>query len=223
MINGINREDYLHLLLFNTNECRPDGICNNFNILLTKKRIKMMTDKKTKKRVWLKVIPAIVLTICFLAVHTGYAQQPLNKKVTIEKKELDEVVVTAYAISSKPENEKLKKESKKTETAPLSTYKKKENPEFLKGTDGFFMYLRNNLKYPTVALENGIQGKVILNFIVKSTGEISDIKVFKGIDPSLDAEALRLIQSMPKWIPDEEKVEPVDVEITLPVDFKISE
>jgi TonB family protein len=78
MKNGINREEYLSLLIFNTNENHSNSIYNNFNILLIKKRIKMIMDTSKKSRAWLKIMPAIALTICLLAAHTGFSQSSVQ-------------------------------------------------------------------------------------------------------------------------------------------------
>ena len=89
------------------------------------------------------------------------------------------------------------------------------------GDAGLMAYLNTNVKYPAVAEENGIQGRVICTFVVERDGSITDVKVIRPIDPSLDKEAVRVLKSMPKWIPGKLKGEPVRVKYTLPVTFRL--
>ena len=74
-------------------------------------------------------------------------------------------------------------------------------PQFPGGPNALFEYLSKNIKYPVVAEENGIQGRVIVTFVVERDGSITDVKVAKSVDPSLDKEAMRVVKSMPHWIP----------------------
>lgn len=74
-------------------------------------------------------------------------------------------------------------------------------PEFPGGEKELMKYLNDNIQYPVIAAENGIQGRVTLEFVVSETGAISDVKVIQKLDPSCDKEAMRVIQAMPKWIP----------------------
>jgi periplasmic protein TonB len=82
-------------------------------------------------------------------------------------------------------------------------------------------YLSKSIKYPVVAQENGIQGKVICQFVVNKDGSIVDIQVVRGVDPSLDKEAVRVIQNMPRWTPGKQRNQPVRVKYTLPISFKL--
>ena len=82
-------------------------------------------------------------------------------------------------------------------------------------------YLSQNIKYPVMAQENGIQGRVIVQFVVNSDGSIVDPVVVRSVDPSLDREALRVIQSMPKWKPGQQRGKAVRVRYTVPVTFKL--
>jgi protein TonB len=77
------------------------------------------------------------------------------------------------------------------------------------------------LKYPTIAAENGIQGRVTLRFVVSKTGEITDVNIIKGLDPSCDKEAVRVVKTMPKWIPGKQNGRNVPVYYTLPVVFRL--
>lgn len=94
-----------------------------------------------------------------------------------------------------------------------------EMPQFPDGDIG--SYLSKNIRYPVVAQENGIQGRVICQFVVNRDGSIVDVVVVRGVDPSLDKEAVRVIQGMPKWTPGKQRNQPVRVKYTLPVNFKL--
>ena len=95
-------------------------------------------------------------------------------------------------------------------------------PEFPGGQQALFKYLSENVKYPVIAQENGIQGRVICQFVVNKDGSIVDVEVVRsGGDPSLDKEAVRVIKSMPKWKPGKQRGKAVRVKYTVPVNFKL--
>ena len=89
------------------------------------------------------------------------------------------------------------------------------------GQAGLFQYLSGSVQYPVVAEENGVQGRVIVTFIVERDGSINEVKVAKSVDPSLDREAVRVVRSMPKWTPGKHKGEAVRVKYTMPVTFRL--
>jgi len=92
-------------------------------------------------------------------------------------------------------------------------------PEFPGGMNGVSKYLSANVKYPTIALEKGIQGKVFVNFVVERNGSISNVEISRGVDPAIDNESLRVVESMPKWIPGKQNGEAVRVILTVPINF----
>ena len=96
-----------------------------------------------------------------------------------------------------------------------------KQPEFPGGDEARNAYLTNNLRYPADAEAEKIEGRVICNFIVERDGSISEVNVVKGVHPSLDKEAIRLIQNMPKWIPATQRGKAVKMRFTLPVFFKV--
>lgn len=96
-----------------------------------------------------------------------------------------------------------------------------ENPEFPGGNEAMMKFLSENIEYPKIAHENGIQGRVILSMVVEKDGSVSEVKAVRGVDPSLDAEAIRVIESMPKWTPGKQKGKEVRVGYTLPVVFRL--
>lgn len=96
-----------------------------------------------------------------------------------------------------------------------------KQPEFPGGAQAMMKYLAENIKYPMIAQENGIQGRVICQFVVNKDGSIVDIQVVRSVDPSLDKEAVRVIKSMPKWKPGMQRGKAVRVKFTLPVVFRL--
>ena len=94
-------------------------------------------------------------------------------------------------------------------------------PSFPSGQAALMQWLSSNIKYPTIAAENGIQGRVNVQFVVEKDGSLSDVRVISPVDPSLDKEALRVVRSMPRWIPGKKNGSPVRVKYTVPVTFKL--
>ncbi len=94
-------------------------------------------------------------------------------------------------------------------------------PSFKGGDAALMEWLSKNIKYPVVAEENGIQGRVVATFVVERDGSITDVKIVKSVDPSLDKEAVRVLKSMPKWIPGKQNGQAVRVKYTVPVTFRL--
>ena len=94
-------------------------------------------------------------------------------------------------------------------------------PSFPGGQQALMDYLSNNVKYPVVAQENGVQGRVVVSFVVEKDGSITDVKVVKSVDPSLDKEAARVVKSMPRWIPGKQNGSAVRVKYNVPVSFRL--
>jgi protein TonB len=94
-------------------------------------------------------------------------------------------------------------------------------PEFPGGEEALTRYLNSSIKYPVIAQENNIQGRVFVQFVVSPTGEITNATILRGVDPSLDREALRVVQAMPKWKPGMQRSRPVRVSYTVPIYFQL--
>ena len=94
-------------------------------------------------------------------------------------------------------------------------------PQFPGGDAALLQFLAKSIKYPVIAQENGIQGRVICAFVVNRDGSIVDAEVLRGVDPSLDKEALRVINTMPKWSPGKQRGKPVRVKYTVPITFRL--
>ena len=89
------------------------------------------------------------------------------------------------------------------------------------GDAALMSYLANNIHYPTVAAENGVQGRVVVGFVVERDGSITDVSVLRGVDPSLDREAMRVVKSMPRWTPGKQNGSAVRVKYQVPVAFRL--
>ena len=96
-------------------------------------------------------------------------------------------------------------------------------PEFPGGMAELMKYLQKNTRYPKVCKEQGLQGRVIVQFVVNTDSTISDVKVVKPVNPHFDQEALRVVKAMPKWKPGAQHGKPVRVRFTLPVTFRLPE
>ena len=124
-----------------------------------------------------------------------------------------EVLKAKEEIAPPPEPEKPKEEDTKVFDVV------EQMPSFPGGN--VMAWLSQNLKYPVIAAENGVQGRVVVQFVVEKDGSVSDVHAVKKVDPSLDKEAERVVKSMPKWIPGKQNGSPVRVKYTLPVTFKL--
>ena len=94
-------------------------------------------------------------------------------------------------------------------------------PQFPGGQTELLKYIANHLKYPTIAAENGVQGRVTCQFVVGKDGKVRDVKVIKTLDPYCDKEAIRVIMSMPNWIPGKQNGAAVAVKYTVPITFRL--
>ena len=114
-------------------------------------------------------------------------------------------------------------------SAPKKVFKGKvydlvdEMPSFPGGLEELYKWIDNNVQYPAVARENGIEGRVIVKFIVEKDGSLSDSTVIRSVHPIVDREALRLVGQMPKWNPGKRAGIPVRVRCCLPIKFKLGE
>ncbi len=92
-------------------------------------------------------------------------------------------------------------------------------PEFPGGDLALRKFIANSIKYPVIAQENGIEGKVYVTFVVDKDGSVSDAKIARGVDPSIDKEALRVVSNLPRWKPGKQRGKPVRVSYTVPINF----
>ncbi len=123
-------------------------------------------------------------------------------------------ILKAKEVIAEPEPPKHEEENKVFDIV-------EQQPLFPGGPAALMKYLSENTKYPVVALENGVQGRVTVQFVVEKDGSISDVHVLRGVDPSLDKEAVRVVKSMPRWTPGKQNGITVRVNYRVPVLFRL--
>ena len=123
-------------------------------------------------------------------------------------------VLKAKEVSAQPEPPKHEEESKVFDIV-------EQMPSFPGGPAALMKFLSENIKYPVVAQENGVQGRVVVAFVVERDGSITDVHIARGVDPSLDKEAVRVVKSMPKWTPGKQNGSAVRVKFNVPVAFRL--
>ncbi|MDD2436402.1 MAG: TonB family protein [Massilibacteroides sp.] len=144
-----------------------------------------------------------------------FSLRKANEKTINPESSKEEVVVVGYGI---PQKETIKPESSKEGDVFTVV---DEMPQFPGGDAELLKYVAQNVKYPVDAQKNGIQGRVICSFVVMKDGSIQNIRVVRGVSPSLDEEAIRVISVMPRWTPGKQRGKPVNVKYTVPITFRI--
>lgn len=185
------------------------GLSNNFNFSHLKQRIIMMNKKKSNATGHIKyalfVLPAFALLVAGNISCSQDASQTEDAK--------EEVVAPVS-----PEA----KEAPADSTAKEEVFMVAEQmPEFPGGMKEMLKFLQENVKYPENAMKNNVQGRVIVQFVIEKDGTPTEFKVARSVDPDLDAEALRVLQTMPKWKPGMQRGKIVRVKFTVPVSFKL--
>ena len=202
-IGSCGREGYLHLLYRQATGTGYGHITNNFLSINIKKRIVMMNKTKSRFGAW-KALAA--LPVAALLLMAGC--QPANGEAV----EQEEIPFEATNVD---------------ESAPLDAntdevFKVVEvDPEFPGGEEALYKYLAENIKYPVMAKNNKVEGRVYITFVIEKDGTVSDAKVLRSVNEELDAEALRVINAMPKWKPGTQRGVPVRVQYNIPIIFKL--
>ena len=193
---GVDSRDYQYHLLRLTYHETAVQIVNNFNVSQLKQRIMMMNKTKSsslKLAKYLLMLPMSFILIAANSVYAGVNEQNVDEPPPIKKEVTEEIFVVV-----------------------------EEQPEYPGGVDAMMKFLGDSVRYPVEAKEKGIQGRVIVNFVVNKNGSIDDVNIVRGVDTSIDAEAVRVIESMPKWKPGKQRGKEVNVRYTLPVVFRLN-
>ena len=200
-----------------------------------------MNQQKSKKAGILKY--ALIVPLALVLILSSNAETLVNKtKDVLSQKEAvseelsgsakteivspmidlitNEVKDAHTAIDSLPQNSKQVIE--KSDNDRIYTVVEKM-PQFPGGEKELMNFIGTNLRYPVVAQQNGIQGKIIVRFIVTISGKVENAEVVRGIDPTIDKEGLRVVNSLPDWIPGEQNEKKVAVYYTLPINFKLDD
>jgi TonB family protein len=197
---GINTSDYQQIILNETIGVKVNSLTHNFNISQLKKRIIMMTQKRSgswaagKMMLALPVILGIGLIFSVSAISVNTVQDNQSKSQSSEKanqKDAQQLVEV--------------------------------QPSFPGGQDAMSKFLVENIKYPVDAMKKNIMGTVYVSFTVETDGTLTDVKILKGIGSGCDEETIRVVKLMPKWVPGKAKGQPVKAQITLPVKFKLDD
>ena len=185
------------------------GLSNNFNFSHLKQRIIMMNKKKSNGAGHIKyalfVLPAFALLVAGnISCSRDASQTEDAKEEVVAPVSTDVTAVPTDSVA-------------KDEVFMVA----EQMPEFPGGMKELLKFLQDNLRYPNSAMEKNVQGRVIVQFVVEKDGTPTEFKVLRSVDPDLDAEALRVLQTMPKWKPGMQRGEVVRVKYTVPVSFKL--
>lgn len=164
-----------------------------------------------KKNQFMKSKNALLLMCAVCLSATGFGQE--KKKKEAPPKEIPESVVNIGIVAPPPPEAQAQPAKEEV------FVRVEEMPSFPGGSDKMFAFIQKNKKYPQKGPDQDIEGRVFVSFIVKSDGSIENIEVKRSLSPSHDAEAIRVIKMMPKWIPAKQNGRVVNCWYTLPVDF----
>lgn len=235
--SGIDAKTYQLLLIRKSVGNKMFSMANNLNKSSLKKRITMMKKKKSNPRRCIRAF----LFVPVAAVATMALATPTVKDVSYEIKNDNEKLIkavisetqtlqkteTTSAIKAQNETEKTNKQSftlKNTNdtTKVNEAPKNMEMPEFPGGMKAMMKWLSENVKYPESAYKAGIEGRVIVQFVVDTDGSVTEPSIVRGVDKAIDDEVIRLVKTMPKWTPGKENGKIVPVKYTIPVTFNIN-
>ena len=242
---GINARQYQYLLITKAGGIGGYSLANGITHSALKNRITMMLHTKSQRRNYLKLLALLPIVGVTLALNAEtvtdyvYNNDEPQKQVPVKKGKQNAtiknngktILQVVEAPDQKTEAEAPKSEQKQYEATV--TYEIKEDspqdvfdvvekmPEFPGGVQELLGFLSKTIKYPAEAEKAGTQGRVIATFVVRKDGSISDARVVKSVDPLLDAEALRVINAMPAWIPGTQSGKPVNVKYTVPISFRL--
>ena len=229
---GINARQYQYLLISKAAGIGGYSLANGISHSTLKNRINMMLHKKSNRTSLLKLfalVPIVGITLALNArtvndyVYDGpQKQNPVKKgkKNTTIKVGTQEIKVTEAPKDDKATTVTMNVVEEEQNATDDKVFDVVENmPEFNGGMGALMQYLSDNIRYPE---EKDIQGRVIVRFVVGKDGSISNAQVVKSVHPSFDAEALRIINNMPKWIPGTQNGKPVNVKYVVPINFKSS-
>ena len=192
-------KNYQSLLLQLSTSVDFNILTHNFSYSLIKRRINMIKKpKRSVRRLKLYSLTALAMTGVLFACSSSPKTQ--NSVATIHQEKMQ--------VASTPDTSKIFMEVEKM-------------PEYPGGINALMNYLATNIHYPEKAKKDKVQGRVFINFVINKDGSVSNVKVLRGISPECDAEAARVVKGMPKWIPGEQKGQPVRVSFNLPVKFAL--
>lgn len=224
---GFNTKSYQYLLLNTLTVTNRIPINNHFNILQLKKRIAMMNKKESNKLSAAKYLLALPV-VALLVIGNASCQRDKKDTSINEETKTDKTIKASVNDKDSSKVQLIDKNGKKinVQVTEVTDSDKpfvgvEQMPRFPGGETELMQYLSKNIRYPKDAAENGIQGRVILRYIVGKTGKIRDVVVLKGLSPTCDAEAIRVVKAMPDWTPGRQNGKAVSVYYTLPISYRL--
>ena len=219
---GINAREYQLLLIKKAVGLRRFSMANSFNHTSLKKRITMMCKRKSNP--WARLKYVYVLPLAALAVSAFARPEVSNELSEISNSKFSDLAEIVQAVVEKNDVQDLNS-ANNVQTVALQDTAVFEvvevPPRFPGGEIELMKFISRNVKYPAEARDKHVQGRVILTFIVEKDGSISNVRVARPVDPSLNAEAIRVVQSMPKWEPAKQRGQAVRVRYTVPIQFRL--
>ena len=242
---GINMRQYQYLLIQKAVSQCGYSVANGISHSTLKNRINMMLHKNSSRTSMLKLLalaPIVGMTLALNAETVNdyvYDEPQTPQKQTVVKKGNQDKTVkvgakTVEVKTIKPAQTKApvkkaepKKEVKDVKASVIKNEERvfdvvEEMPKFPGGDDALIKFLHESIKYPAEAEKAGKQGRVVVTFVVNKDGSVDNAKVVRSVDEKLDAEALRVVNAMPKWQPGKQRGQEVNVKFTLPVTFKLN-
>ncbi|MBK5722443.1 M56 family metallopeptidase [Dysgonomonas sp. Marseille-P4677] len=204
---GFDTKAYQYILLQVSNKNTGIPLINNFNVSQLKKRITMMNRKKSSIFLSVKYLLIVPVGVALILGNAVQASSDLMGIIAQNESLVEEYITEGQQVPQKKDG-------------VFVTVDKM--PMYPGGESAMHKFINENMKYPVAAQTAGIQGRVIVRFIVKSTGDLSDIIIIRGVEKQLDDEAIRVIKAMPKWNPGQQKGKDVDVYYTLPFVFRLA-
>ena len=294
---GVDKKNYMMLILQQCTAVDFSGMSNNFSLILTKKRIKMITRNEKAKGLWWRLLATLpVLAILMIAntkvtaqdASTKLSNQAVDKPITVEMGQFEifdddgtpmqlkdtliysddgsyvkfetsdgfqpetgepckKLTVTSYDADGTQRNNFFITETERrgdTSTYTIEPFTLsvhlfeqlfdlatseedtvyqivEQMPQYTGGEEAMMKYVSENIKYPQVAKDKNIAGRVFVSFVVEKDGSVNEVKVLRGIGGGCDEEAVRVIKGMPKWKPGMQKGKPVRVSYQIPIYFKL--
>jgi len=240
--SGVNAADYQLLLIRKAVGDKLFSMANNLTQSSLKKRITMMLKRKSNPWSRARMLVAVpVAAVAVVAFATPKAES-LSNVIESESEALVSKVMPAVKAQADGSSQgatemaaadaapvKAEAEAQPKADAPEAIVPDgddkvydvvEQQPEFPGGTSGLAKWLGDNIKYPAEAAKQGIEGRVIVQFVVGIDGTVSNVKLMRPVNPLLDQEALRVVTAMPKWTPGKQDGKPVAVKYTIPVTFR---
>ena len=215
---GVDARQYQLLLIRKSVGDQLFSMANNLNYQSLKKRIRMMTTKRSSRWQLFKALAIVPVAGLALVAFASPEVEKVAEEVELAVNEPADTVTPSSGKSWKAQTLPFVEEESDT----TKVYEMVEQmPEFPGGAQALMKYLYGVMKYPKDAMDAQKEGRVIVSFVVDAEGWVQEPKVVKSVFPSLDAEALRVVNSMPKWTPGTHKGKAVRVKYTLPIAFKL--